>query len=71
VIAHNFVRWAVILGKHEPVNNLTICTRNIATPAVAANRSGRHTLRLPTNWPWRENFTTMLDNLRSLPGPAG
>jgi len=71
VIAHNFVRWAVILGKHEPVNNRTIRTRIIATPAVAANRSGRHTLRLPTNWPWRENFNTMLENLRALPGPAG
>jgi len=71
VIAHNFVRWAVILGKHEPVNNRTIRTRIIAVPAVAANRSGRHTLRLPTNWPWRESFNTMLENLRVLPGPAG
>jgi len=71
VIAHNFVRWAVILGKHETVNNRTIRTRIIATPAVAANRSGRHTLRLPTNWPWRQGFTTMLQNLRALPGPAG
>jgi len=46
-------------------------TRIIATPAVAAHRSGRHTLRLPTNWPWRQSFTTMLQNLRALPGPAG
>jgi len=70
-IAHNFNRWAVILGKHEPVNNRTLRTRIIAVPAVAANKSGRHTLRLPTNWPWQKAFTTMLDNLRALPGPAG
>jgi len=71
VIARNFVRWTIILGKHDPVNNRTIRTRIIAIPAVAANRSGRHTLRLPTNWPWRKDFNTMLQNLRALPGPAG
>jgi len=71
VIAHNFARWAVILGKHEPVNKRTLRTRIIAVPAVAANRSRRHTLRFPTNWPWQAAFTTMLENLRALPGPAG
>lgn len=71
VIAHNLTRWAVILGKHDPVNNRTLRTRIVAVPAVAANRSGRRTLRLPTNWPWRNDFTTMLENLRALPGPAG
>ena len=71
VIAHNLTRWAVILGKHDPVNNRTLRTRIVAVPAAAANRSGRRTLRLPTNWPWRNDFTTMLKNLRALPGPAG
>jgi len=71
VIAHNMTRWTVILGKHDPVNNRTLRTRIIAVPAVTVNRSGRPTLRLPTNWPWRNNFTTMLTNLRALPGPAG
>jgi len=69
-IAHNFTRWAVILGKHDPVNNRTLRTRIIAIPAVAANKSGRHTLRFPTNWPWRKAFTIMLNNLRAIPGPA-
>ena len=71
VIAHNLTRWTVILGKHEPVNTRTLRTRIITVPAVAVNRSGRHTLRFPTRWPWRHDFTTMLENLRSLPGPAG
>ncbi|MGK2901836.1 MAG: IS1380 family transposase [Mycobacterium sp.] len=70
VIAHNLTRWSVILGHHDPVNNRTIRTRIIAVPAVAANRSGRHTLRFPARWPWQQQFTTMLTNLRALPGPA-
>ena len=71
VIAHNLGRWAVILGEHEPVNNRTLRTQIIAVPAVVVNRSGRHTLRMPTRWPWQHDFTTMLTNLRARPGPAG
>ena len=47
VIAHNLTRWTVLIGKHEPVNTPTLRTRIIAVPAVAANRSRRHTLRFP------------------------
>ena len=71
VIAHNLARWAVALGEHHPINNRTLRTQIIAVPAVAVNRSGRRTLRLPTRWPWQDDFTTMLENLRALPGPAG
>ena len=60
-----------MLGGVEPMNNRTLRVRIIAVPAVAVNRSRRHTLRLPTNWPWQHDFTTMLKNLRALPGPAG
>ena len=71
VIAHNLARWAVIIGGHEPVNTRTLRTRIIAVPAVSVNRSGRRTLRFPNRWPWQNDFTTMLENLRALPGPAG
>jgi hypothetical protein len=71
VIAHNLARWSISLGKHEPVNNRTLRIRIVAVPAVAVNRSGRPTLRFPSRWPWRDDFTTMLENLRALPGPAG
>lgn len=71
VIAHNLNQWANILGDVEPMNNRTLRVRIIAVPAVAVNRSRRHTLRLPTNWPWKDDFTTMLENLRALPSPAG
>jgi hypothetical protein len=71
VIAHNLARWTMLLGKHEPINNRTLRTRIIAVPAVAANRSRRHTLRFPARWPWQHEFNTVLTNLRALPGPAG
>jgi hypothetical protein len=71
VIAHNLGRWTVLLGKHDPINTRTLRVRIISIPAIAVNRSGRHTLRLPTHWPWRDHFTTTLTNLRALPGPAG
>jgi hypothetical protein len=71
VIAHNLARWTITIGGHDPINNRTLRVRIIAVPAVAVNRSGRHTLRFPSRWPWRDDFTTMLTNLRALPGPAG
>ena len=71
VIAHNLGCWTIIIGKHEPVNTRTLRVRIITVPAVQANRSGRHTLRFPTRWPWQNDFNTVLDNLRALPGPSG
>lgn len=71
VIAHNLGRWAITLSDHDPINTRTLRVRIITVPAVAVNRSGQHTLRFPTNWPWQDDFTTMLKNLRALPGPAG
>lgn len=45
--------------------------RIITVLAVAVNRSGQHALRFPADWLWRDDFTTMLENLRTRPGPAG
>lgn len=71
VIAHNLTRWACLLGDQPTVTNTTFQTRITAIPAVAVNRSGRHTLRLPTRWPWASTFTRLLTAIRALPGPAG
>jgi len=71
VIAHNLTRWSCLLGKQPVVNNTTFRTRITAVPAVIVNRSGRHTLRLPSRWPWANNFTNLLTATRALPGPAG
>ena len=71
VMAHNLARWMVLIAKHEPVNGRTLRTRIIAVPAVQVNRSGRHTLRFPTRWPWQHEFNSVLANVRALHGPAG
>ena len=71
VIAHNLTRWTTMLADQPAVNNATFRTRITAVPAVAVNRSGRLTLRLPTRWPWSTEFNSVLAALRALPGPAG
>lgn len=71
VIAHNLTRWSLLLTQERTITNTTYRTRITAVPAVAVNRSGQLTLRLPTRWPWSTEFTGMLTALRSLPGPAG
>jgi hypothetical protein len=71
VIAHNLTRWACLLGDQPTVTSVTFRTRITAIPAVAVNRSGRPTLRLPRQWPWADTFTSMLTAMRALPGPAG
>jgi len=75
VLAHNMIRWTAIAGKVRVDNQLvvarTLRTRLLAIPGRLVNRSGRPTLRMPTNWPWATAFTTALDSLRELaPAPG-
>ena len=75
VLAHNLIRWTSILGNVRVDDQLVVArsTRNrlIEIPGRLVNRAGRPTLRLPTLWPWKEQFTTALDTLRLLrPAPA-
>ncbi len=71
VLAHNLTRWTARLGAIHPDDQLTVSntirTRVFALPARLVNRSGRPTLRLPTQWPWATQFTTALEQIRSLP----
>jgi len=70
VLAHNMIRWTAIAGRIRVDNQLvvarTLRTRLLAIPGRLVNRSGRSTLRMPTNWPWATAFTTALDALRQL-----
>lgn len=70
VIAHNLVRWTTTLGKIVEPDELTVArtqrVRLLSIPGRVVNRSGRHTLRLPQNWPWSEVFTRTLNALRAL-----
>ena len=71
VLAHNLIRWTADLGDITPDDQLTVArtirTRLIALPGRIVNRSGKHTLRLPTQWPWAENFHRALTQLRAIP----
>ena len=74
-LAHNLIRWTTMLGGTRVDEQLivarTIRTRLLALPGRVVNRAGKPTLRLPTNWPWANTFTTALDTLRALqPSPG-
>jgi len=71
VLAHNLIRWTAALGdlvKEDEtlVVARTLRTRYFAVPARLVNRSGRPTLRMPTQWPWRVKFSRALTNLRAV-----
>ncbi len=70
VLAHNLGIWSSSITQQPQVTNRTRRTQLIAMAAVMVNRSGRRMLRFPTGWPWAEQFTSMLQHLRSLPAPA-
>ncbi len=70
ILAHNIGIWTTMIGGQPAMTNQTRRTRLIAMAAVIVNRSGRHLLRFPVAWPWAEQFTTMLHQIRSLPAPA-
>ena len=70
VLAHNLTRWTATLGELRTEDQLvvarTVRTQLISIPARLVNRSGRPTLRMPTNWPWADNFVTALNTIREL-----
>jgi hypothetical protein len=75
VLAHNLIRWTVILGQPQRPEALIVArtarTQLIALPGRLVNRSGTMTLRMPTYWPWAEHFTAILATLRVLrPAPG-
>jgi len=71
VLAHDLVRWTARLGDLHPDEQLTVTrsirTKHFAIPGRIVNRSGRHTLRLPARWPWRDAFLVALERLRAIP----
>jgi hypothetical protein len=75
VLAHNLIRWTFILGELRRRDQLvvarTVRLQLFAIVARLVNRAGIPTLRAPTSWPWAENFTAMLANLRALQPATG
>ena len=63
--------WTARVGGITAVNHLTVTrtirTRHYAIPGRLVNRSGHLILRLPTSWPWSDQFTRAPTLLRNLP----
>lgn len=68
-LAHNLIRWvtALGLGTTGPVVTKTIRRRLITLPGRITTRSRRRILHLPTNWPWKRDFTIAAARLGALP----
>ena len=70
VLAHNLCRWTQLIG--DPDNGQVTVTATFRTQIVGicgrlVNRAGRITLRLPTRWPWAQQYVRIITNLRALP----
>ena len=44
--------------------------RLLSMPGRLTRTARTWTLHLPARWPWHENFTTALEQIRALPPPA-
>lgn len=68
IIAHNLSRWVarIGLGGQQIVTHKTLRRRYLTLPGRVTRSAGKTTLHLPARWPWRDAFTTMLDNLRAV-----
>ena len=75
VLAHNLLRWTVIIGQPGRVEHLsvarTVRMRLLAVPARLVNRAGALTLRGPLDWPWAQWFERRLAVLRTLQPSTG
>ena len=67
-LAHNLIRWADTITTNSPRLITAATTRRtlIATPGRISHSGRQHTLHLPTLWPWAEQFTTTLNQLRTI-----
>lgn len=68
VIAHNLARWTtrIALDTQPLTTTKTLRTRYLTIPGRLTRSARRQTLHLPTDWPWKHQFTTALANLRNI-----
>lgn len=71
VLAHNLTRWLTRLGSDKPaeaeaVTTKTVRTRFLCLPGRLASSGRSRHLHLPTNWPWADQFLSMLERLALL-----
>lgn len=67
VIAHNLARWTSRIGLHETLIATDTLRRHHLRLAGRLTHSAHHsTLHLSQRWPWAENFTAALANIRAV-----
>lgn len=69
VIAHNLGRWTARVGaagEADAMTTKTLRTRLLNLPGRITTSARHTTLHLPSAWPWQDQFTTMLHNLRAV-----
>ena len=67
VTAHNLARWTSRIGLGETlIVTDTLRRHHLTVPGRMTRSARRHTLHLPTRWPWRTAFEGALLNLRAV-----
>jgi hypothetical protein len=68
-LAHNLARWTTLIGlPNRAVQTANTRRRHLLTiPGRLTRTSRRWTLRLPARWPYKSDFLTILDAIRTLP----
>ena len=71
VMAHNLARWTARLGLGEQIVTTKTLRRRFFSLAGRLTHSARRlTLHLPQCWPWENQFSSALAQLRAIPLPA-
>jgi hypothetical protein len=67
-LAHNMIRWTTNIGgtTHHPVVAKTVRRRLVRIPGRLTRSARRHTLHLPTRWPWADDFNNALTHIRAV-----
>ena len=66
ILAHNLARWTGRLISDTPITTKTLRHRYLNCPGRITRNSRKHILHLPTNWPWKNEYTTALNRIPNL-----
>jgi hypothetical protein len=66
ILAHNLARWTGRLVSTTPITTKTLRHRYLNCPGRITRNSRRHVLHLPTNWPWKTEYASALNRIRTL-----
>jgi hypothetical protein len=63
ILTHNPARWTGRLISNTPITTKTLRHRNLNCPGRITRNSRKHVLHLPTNRPWKDEYTTALNRV--------